>query len=146
MELMKEYLQEKFDCDEHIKASCFKDKVDQDQGLLNFFINTNVESAKRSINKNFDKRMELNERICFETERLVNDIKTKEEELKEKEKKIEREVKLYKAQIAREYEKLMEQFRQNVDKKIKPVEKRIDKLETAKSKTDAARLTSLSNS
>jgi hypothetical protein len=55
-------------------------------GLLGWFISITIEAYKKSVERKLDQKMELNERICIETERLVGDIKVKEEGLEVREK------------------------------------------------------------
>ena len=116
------------------------------QGLLNFFISVCIESYKKSVEKKLDAKMELNEKICMETERLVSDIKMKEEDLKIKEKALEKSTKIFKTSLTRECESLMDKMKMNVERKIKPLEKRLDTYDHAKSKNDNARITALANS
>jgi hypothetical protein len=75
-----------FNTSNHIKAHTFKLSVDSHSGLLPWFLTIAINAHKTSISAKFEAKTLLNERICLETERIVDEIRVKEANLCIKEK------------------------------------------------------------
>lgn len=63
------FLKEMFDCAENVKALTFRRAVEDYEGLVGFYLFACIESVKHDCNKKMEHKMELNEKICLETER-----------------------------------------------------------------------------
>ena len=140
------FLKEMFDCAENVKALTFRRAVEDYEGLVGFYLFACIESVKHDCNKKMEHKMELNEKICLETERQVDDIKEREMKLKETELNLKKDSKNLQKKFLNQYENLFESLTMKIDKKMKPQTQKLDSYESSKKKGDTARLGAQGNS